>query len=146
MGTRFHFGCELMALGSYRQCKFIFIAFQDERCNLGSGNFDSSCEHMLSLIAELALRLKLSYARRPAEIYQETWLKDAVLCLFPDTRDCSPSLVSFLLDVYVTKHGSLDCKYSKPYLLNLGQLFSGPKADSSWGQAKKWNHENGPFC
>uniref|UniRef100_A0A5B7BJ74 Uncharacterized protein n=1 Tax=Davidia involucrata TaxID=16924 RepID=A0A5B7BJ74_DAVIN len=25
----------------------------------------------------------------------ETWLKDAVLCLFPDTRDCSSSLVNF---------------------------------------------------
>ncbi|XP_010935547.1 plastid division protein CDP1, chloroplastic isoform X2 [Elaeis guineensis] len=24
----------------------------------------------------------------------ETWLKDAVLCLFPDTRDCSPSLAN----------------------------------------------------
>ncbi|KAJ6814143.1 plastid division protein CDP1, chloroplastic [Iris pallida] len=25
----------------------------------------------------------------------ETWLKDAVLCVFPDTQDCSPSLANF---------------------------------------------------
>lgn len=45
----------------------------------------------------LALGLKLSYARWPAEIDQETWLKDAVIGVFPDTGDCSPSLVSLLL-------------------------------------------------
>ncbi|KAG6537068.1 hypothetical protein ZIOFF_002148 [Zingiber officinale] len=47
------------------------------------------------LIREFSLRLKLSYARRTTEIYQENWLKDEVLCLFPDTRDCSPSLTNF---------------------------------------------------
>ncbi|KNA09829.1 hypothetical protein SOVF_149940 [Spinacia oleracea] len=32
----------------------------------------------------------------PATEYSlEKWLKDAVLCLFPDTRDCSPSLAAF---------------------------------------------------
>ncbi|KAF6153297.1 hypothetical protein GIB67_003487 [Kingdonia uniflora] len=43
----------------------------------------------------LALRLILSYARRPPEIDQEIWLKDAVLGLFPDTRNCSPNLANF---------------------------------------------------
>ncbi|CAL9112513.1 unnamed protein product [Musa textilis] len=49
----------------------------------------------LFLTRELALRLKLSYARRNAEIYQETWLKDAALSLFLDTHDCSPSMANF---------------------------------------------------
>ncbi|KAJ6411126.1 hypothetical protein OIU84_007809 [Salix udensis] len=31
----------------------------------------------------------------PAELCQETWLKDSVLVVFSDTRDCSPSLVNF---------------------------------------------------
>ncbi|KAF8393918.1 hypothetical protein HHK36_020119 [Tetracentron sinense] len=31
----------------------------------------------------------------PAEIDQEMWLTDAVLSMFPDTQDCSPSLVNF---------------------------------------------------
>ncbi|KAG6752783.1 hypothetical protein POTOM_042821 [Populus tomentosa] len=39
--------------------------------------------------------LMLSHVRMPAELYQETWLKDSVLAIFSDTRDCTPSLVSF---------------------------------------------------
>lgn len=108
-------------------------------------SLDSCCERKLLLIRVLPLSLKLSYARRPAEIYQETWLKDAVLCLFPDTRDCSPSLVSTVLDGYVTKHGSLDWECSKSYLLILGQFFWGPKADSKCWHAKNWKHETSPF-
>ncbi|KAB5531698.1 hypothetical protein DKX38_018368 [Salix brachista] len=37
----------------------------------------------------------LSHVRMPAELCQEIWLKDSVLAIFSDTRDCSPSLVSF---------------------------------------------------
>ncbi|XP_010940349.1 plastid division protein CDP1, chloroplastic isoform X2 [Elaeis guineensis] len=35
----------------------------------------------------------------------ETWLKDAVLCLFPDTRDCSPSLANFFRGPKRILHG-----------------------------------------
>lgn len=40
--------------------------------------------------------LTLSHVRMHGELDQETWLKDAVLSIFPDTRDCSPSLVRCL--------------------------------------------------
>lgn len=32
-----------------------------------------------------------------APLEQEMWLKDAVLAVFPDTRDCSPSLVRLII-------------------------------------------------
>jgi len=35
----------------------------------------------------------ISYIRPLAELVQEIWLKDSVLALFPDTKDCSPALV-----------------------------------------------------
>ena len=34
-----------------------------------------------------------SYIRPLAELVQEIWLKDSVLALYPDTKDCSPALV-----------------------------------------------------
>ncbi|KAK9106318.1 hypothetical protein Syun_022329 [Stephania yunnanensis] len=37
------------------------------------------------------------YHLGPAEIEQEIWLKDAVLGLFPDTRNCSPKLANFFI-------------------------------------------------
>ncbi|KAK9117858.1 hypothetical protein Scep_015951 [Stephania cephalantha] len=37
------------------------------------------------------------YHLGPAEIEQEIWLKDAVLGLFPDTRNCSPKLAYFFV-------------------------------------------------
>ncbi|XP_059304509.1 plastid division protein CDP1, chloroplastic [Lycium ferocissimum] len=44
--------------------------------------------HNLASVKEMK---DVSAASKPLE----TWLKDAVLGLFPDTRDCSPSLVNF---------------------------------------------------
>jgi hypothetical protein len=40
--------------------------------------------------------LMLSHVRMPAELYQETWLKDSVLAIFSDTRGCTPSLVRII--------------------------------------------------
>ncbi|PQP98994.1 plastid division protein CDP1 chloroplastic [Prunus yedoensis var. nudiflora] len=37
----------------------------------------------------------LSHVGLPAELDQEMWLKDAILAVFPDPRDCPPSLVRF---------------------------------------------------
>lgn len=37
----------------------------------------------------------LSHVGLPAELDQEMWLKEAVLAVFPDSRDCPPSLVRF---------------------------------------------------
>jgi len=39
----------------------------------------------------------ISYIRPFAELVQETWLKDSVLALYPDTKDCSPALVGSVI-------------------------------------------------
>lgn len=54
---------------------------------------------MISLITRFmhAFNSILSHSRLFVEIEQELWLKEAALSIFPDTRDCSPSLVRFVM-------------------------------------------------
>lgn len=56
----------------------------------------SLCFHLVLQIPCSSLSLILSYVRVPSSIDQEIWVKDAVLAVFPDTRECSPSLVWFV--------------------------------------------------
>lgn len=52
--------------------------------------------HLVLQIPCSSLSLMLSYVRVPSSIDQEIWVKDAVLAVFPDTREFSPSLVWFV--------------------------------------------------
>ena len=52
-----------------------------------------NCNSLIKKLDACFNVLTLSHLRVHAELYQETWLKDAVLAVFSDTRDCSPSMV-----------------------------------------------------
>ncbi|KAK9110023.1 hypothetical protein Sjap_018083 [Stephania japonica] len=66
-----------------------------------------NCLFRMAMVAHIALGFSSKQTDRweglgpyhlgPAEIEQEIWLKDAVLGLFPDTRDCSPKLANFFV-------------------------------------------------
>lgn len=68
---------------------------------LGQGSEAEALERLHQLESDKKLVSHNSILRKegknaPAADYSlEKWLKDAVLCLFSDTRDCSPSLGSF---------------------------------------------------
>ena len=52
---------------------------------------------ILQVYDKLRIKFLISHIRPPAELDQEIWLKDVVLASFPDTRDCSPSLVRSII-------------------------------------------------
>ncbi|KAF6153282.1 hypothetical protein GIB67_003472, partial [Kingdonia uniflora] len=71
----------------------VLCILQEKEVNNVSGGICHSTQWKLS-----GTQLALVYyrlTRRPPEIDQENWLKDAVLGLFPDTRNCSPNLANF---------------------------------------------------
>ncbi|KAF9667448.1 hypothetical protein SADUNF_Sadunf15G0024100 [Salix dunnii] len=98
----------------------IDLKFEEAFCLflLGQGNQDQAVEKLLQLQSNsnlaarnlvpgkeikdvsgakpsLKIPLLKTFLLMPAELCQETWLKDSVLVVFSDTRDCSPSLVNF---------------------------------------------------
>lgn len=60
-------------------------------------NIISSITNLLNFFSSIP-----SHSGLPAEIEQELWLKEAVLTVFPDTRDCSPSLVRLVTGDFKT--------------------------------------------
>ncbi|OIW12002.1 hypothetical protein TanjilG_16113 [Lupinus angustifolius] len=57
---------------------------------LGKAIIDASAAN-----PSLNIEFAISDLRQLAELDQEMWLKDSVLALFPDTKDCSPALANF---------------------------------------------------
>ncbi|KAJ4836302.1 hypothetical protein Tsubulata_050409 [Turnera subulata] len=83
----------------------IDLKFEEAFCSylLGEGNESQAVEKLLQLEVNSNLSARSVHQAQVKEIKNvssvkpslETWLKDAVLAVFPDTRDCSPSLVGF---------------------------------------------------
>ncbi|KAK9199844.1 hypothetical protein WN944_015037 [Citrus x changshan-huyou] len=81
----------------------IDLKFEEAFCLflLGQGTEAEAVEKLqqLELNSNPAMRSSFSGKEKKeisgAKPSVETWLKDAVLSVFPDTRDCSPSLVNF---------------------------------------------------
>ncbi|XP_020537023.1 plastid division protein CDP1, chloroplastic isoform X2 [Jatropha curcas] len=84
----------------------IDLKFEEALCSflLGQGTEAQAVEklHQLELNSNPASRSLLpgkdTKDVSDVKLSLETWLKDAVLVVFPDTRDCSPSMVKFFGD------------------------------------------------
>ncbi|KAK4479247.1 hypothetical protein RD792_014758 [Penstemon davidsonii] len=83
----------------------IDLKFEEAFCSflLGQGDEATAVEKLMQLelnsnnIAQKSLQTKETREVSSTNKPLETWLKEAVLGLFPDTRDCSPSLADFFI-------------------------------------------------
>ncbi|KAL3628973.1 hypothetical protein CASFOL_028019 [Castilleja foliolosa] len=83
----------------------IDLKFEEAFCSylLGQGDEATAIERLRQLelssspSSQKSLQMKETREVSSANKPLETWLKESVLGLFPDTRDCSPSLVDFFI-------------------------------------------------
>ncbi|KAL3824973.1 hypothetical protein ACJIZ3_021002 [Penstemon smallii] len=83
----------------------IDLKFEEAFCSflLGQGDEATAVEKLMQLemnsnnSAQKSLQTKETREVSSTNKPLETWLKEAVLGLFPDTRDCSPSLADFFI-------------------------------------------------
>ncbi|KAL6524604.1 hypothetical protein OROHE_016275 [Orobanche hederae] len=104
----------------------IDLKFEEAFCSflLGQGDEATAIERLRQLdlnsdpSSQTPLKMKETRDVSSANEPLETWLEEAVLGLFPDTRDCSPSLIDFFIGEKRAS-GKRENKRAPPSLSNM---------------------------